>query len=350
MSEAVLAIDGSRLAGWTTVDVRASLDQLAPTFRLSMSERTPGERVPRIVRPGQRATVELDGEPVLTGYVDEVAPSYDAASHAIVVSGRDATGDLVDCSVQMEPAQWHDATLAEIATALCAPFGLAVAMPVSREPFRQFNIEPGETVFEALDRACRLRSVLSRADGRGGVVLGGTDWSRAAVRLERGRNILRAGGTSRWIDRFSMYRVLGQQPANLFIEASAAAHVIGEASDPGVTRHRPLTLLAEQGLSDKEARARAQWEADVRAARSRRVRIMVRGWREAGDTGALWHPGRIVDVADDWLALDGALLITSVVLRRGPEGTTSELTLAPEAAYRAAPLPDLRAQENPWWT
>ena len=348
MPDATLELGGSRLTGWTGVEVTSALDALAPSFRLSMSERAPGERVPRVVRSGQRAVVALDGETVLAGHVDEVAPSYDADSHAIDVRGRDATGDLVDCSAPVGPVEWADTGLADIAAALCRPFGV----PVSGNggaPFRRFSLEPGETVFETIERGARMRSLLPRADGRGGLVLGGTDWPRAAVRLERGVNILRARGASTWTRRYGTYRVLGQQPANEFIDAPVAAHVAGEASDPAVRRHRPLALLAEQGLSDAEAQARAQWEAAVRAARSWRVQIMVRGWRERGDAGALWRPGRLVHVADDWLGLDGAMLITSVTWRRGVQGATSALMLAPEAAYRAEPLPDLDG-EAPLWT
>ena len=180
MPDAVLVIGGRRLAGWTDVSVTASLERLDPEFRLSMSERAPGETTPRQVNPGDAASVELDGETVLTGFVDEVSPSYGPGSHVIAVTGRDATGDLVDCSAASEPGEWIETPLAGIAAALCQPFGIPVSGGAG-EPFRKFRVEEGETVFESLDRACRLRGVLPRADGRGGVVLGPVVTSRAAV-------------------------------------------------------------------------------------------------------------------------------------------------------------------------
>lgn len=339
MTDAVLTVGGRRLAGWLEVSVTASIERLAHTFSLAMSERAPGETTPRQVNPGDAASVALAGETVLTGFVDAVRPSYDATSHRIAVSGRDATGDLADCSAASTPGEWHNATLADIATALCAPLGISVSAsaPVG-EPLRRFRIEEGESVFEALDRACRMRSLLALANGRGGLDLGRPVRDHAAVRLERGRNILAAQGESSWRGRHSEYSVLGQQPGDDFLTPEAAAHVIATARDAGVTRHRPLTIMAEQALSEAEAGERARWERDVRAARSRRVTVTVRGWREQGDAGALWRPGRVVDVACDWLGINRALLVATVTWRRSGEGALTDLTLYPEQAFSAEPV------------
>ena len=350
MTEAVLTVGGRRLAGRTDVAVTASLERLAPTFRLSMSERSPGETAPRLVNPGDTARVELDDEIVLTGFVATVSPRHDATSHIIAVDGRDATGDLSECSAASIPGEWHNATLTDIVAALCGPFGIRVwATAEVNEPFRKFRIEEGESVFEAIDRACRLRAVLPLADGRGGLELGRPVRDRARVRLERGRNIKAAQGRSSWEGRHSQYTVLGQQQGNEFLTPEAAAHVVATARDTGVSRHRPLTIIAEQGLSPSEASERARWERDVRAARSRRIEVTVRGWREEGDTGALWRPGRLVGVFDDWLGVRRPLLVSTVTWRRGHGGTVANLTLLPEQAFSVEPLPDIDDDAASLW-
>ena len=117
-------------------------------------------------------------------------------------------------------------------------------------------------------------------------------------------NIISASGTTNGLSRFSNYTLLGQQAGGggLFTTAEQVAHVKSEARDPGVTRHRPLTIIGEQSQAEGEALSRIQWEANVRAARSRSVRITVQGWRDAPD-GDLWQPGRTVFVSDDWLGI-----------------------------------------------
>ena len=333
MTTVTLIISGRRLEGWTAATVTRALETVAGRFQITLSERDPGTEMRRAISPGEACVVELDGDRVLTGYVDSVSISYEAESHALTVVGRDATGDLVDCSAASQPGEWHDASLIEIASALTDPFGVPVRAEVDiGAPFRRFRIEEAESVFEAIERACRFRGVLPLASGDGALILGAPTRARSAVRLERGVNILSASGESSWIDRHSEYTLLGQQPGSDALTGPEAAHVSAQASDAGVTRHRPLTIVGEQALDTAEAQARIDWEASVRAARARSATITVQGWRET-EGGALWAPGRLVRVTDDWLGLDRELLVSTTVQSISDGGTIARLTLYPSNAF-----------------
>ena len=348
MTAVTVTLGGQRHDGWTRATVRRSLEQVAGSCTVAVSERTPGAMTPRRLRPGAAFTVALDGEAVLTGYVDTVRPSYDAEHHEIELSGRDATADLVDCSAASTPGEWHDQPLEAIAAAIARPFDVAVrATADTGAPLRRHRVEEGETAYEAIERACRMRALLPMSDGRGGLVIGRPARSRAAVRLERGVNLLAARGEATHVDRYSQYTVLGQQPGDDFLRPAEAAHVLASAPDAGVRRHRPLTLIAEQALDAAEAAERARWEADVRAARSRRATVVVQGWRERGETGALWAPGRLVHVTDDWLGLDRLLLITSVEQALDDQGTRTTLVLVDRLAFSARLEPE--PESTGWW-
>ena len=330
-----LTIGGRRHEGWTAATVTRALETIAGTFRISLSERSPGEAEPRVIRPGDPCEVALDAERVLRGHVDAVRVAYDSQGHTIEVSGRDATGDLVDCSAATRPGEWHNERLEAIASALAAPFEIPVrAEADTGAPFRRFRIEEGETVFEAIERGCRFRGILPLSDGNGGLVLGRPTRSRTATRLRRGVNILSASGEASWADRHSEYTLLGQQPGDDFLRAEDTAHVFARATDEGVTRHRPLTIVAEQALDNAEAKERIEWEAAVRAGRARRATVSVQGWREAPGA-ALWAPGRLVHVSDDWLGLDRELLVAATAQSIGESGTVTRMTLMPETAFAA---------------
>ena len=284
-----LTIGGRRHEGWTSATVTRALETIAGTFRISLSERAPGEAAPRVIRPGDPCEVALDDERVLLGHVDSARVSYDAGSHTIEVAGRDATGDLVDCSAATQPGEWHDEKLEAIAAALARPFGIAVrAEADTGAPFKRFRIEEGETVYEAIERGCRFRGILPLSDGNGGLVLGRPTRSRTATRLRRGVNILSASGEASWADRYSEYKLLGQQPGDNFLRPRDAAHVTASARDEGVTLHRPLTIVAEQALNTAEAKERIEWEA-VGARRAapaaRRSRSRAGARRRAGRSG-----------------------------------------------------------------
>ena len=60
-----------------------------------------------------------------------------------------------------------------IVQALVQPYGISVAVETDiGAPFRKFRIDEGETVFEAVERACRFRAVLPLSDGAGNLILG----------------------------------------------------------------------------------------------------------------------------------------------------------------------------------
>ena len=181
------------------------------------------------------------------------------------------------------------------------------------------------------------------------MILGGPTRSRTSTRLERGVNILSASGTASWLARFSDYTLLGQQAGgdagDTFsgesgITAEQVAHVSATARDGGVNRYRPLTIIGEQSLDEDEATARIQWEANVRSARARSARVTVQGWREAPD-GALWEPGRLVYVADEWLGIAQELLVSRTSQSLSAGGTTTAMDLVPQDAFvqRAEPEP-----------
>lgn len=336
MTGVTLTVGGERLTGWTSARVARALETVAGTFRVRLSERAPGTGRRRPVVQGTACAVEIDGEPVLAGYVDEVRIGYDTRSHELEVTGRDATGQLVDCSASSKPGEWKDETLRNIAAAIAAPFGVAVSGDAGG-PFAKFRIEEGETAFEAIERACRMRGVLPRADGDGGLVVAPLEPTRATVTLRRA-DALSADGRTSWLDRYSEYLVKGQQAGGDTIRGEAAAHVTGEATDPGVTRYRPMTFIAEQGVSLQEARERAEWEATVRAARSRVVRYVVQGWREQGAEGPVWRPGTLVRVVDDWLGVDRDLMVSGVDQTYDEGGTVSTLVLTPEDSWLPGPV------------
>ena len=346
-----LNIGGSEHVGWSEATVTRSLETIAGAFTCRLSEREPGETAPRVIRPGDDCRVALEGDTVLQGWVDAVTVDYDAGSHSISVRGRDATGDLVDCSAATEPGEWHNARLEEIARALCEPFGISVSRETDTgAPFRRFRIEEGESVFEAIERACRFRAVLPLSDGAGGLVLGSPSRSRTEVRLERGVNILSASGTASWLSRFSDYTLQGQQAGATWLNATEIAHVTATARDEGVNRHRPLIIIGEQSLDADEARARIQWEANVRAARARSAQVTVQGWRETPDSD-LWSPGRLVFLSDEWLGINQELLVSSVAQSLSSGGTTTALSLVPQDAFvqRAQPEAAVPGRSTNWW-
>ncbi len=336
-----LLIGGRRYGGWTDVTVVRSMEAGSGQFEIAYTAGiSPGRSE---IKAGERCVVELAGQPVITGWVDRASRAWAATGHSLSVSGRDASGDLVDCTAVHAPAEWRGLKLEDLAAILAAPFGVAVTVDVETGArFPAFRLEHGETAWEAIERACRLRACLAMPSGDGGLTITRAGESGAASGLLTGGA---AGNVLSWsldddhADRYSLYRVLAQRPGSDDEAPADYCHVRGEARDSGITRYRPLMIPAEDVADQPAAAGRAEWEAAIRRARGLRARASVVGWMDGA--GALWRPNTRVRAGDPWGG-DREWIIATVRYTLSDGGTITEMELADPDAY----LPDPSA--GPW--
>jgi len=351
-----LEVGGRIYAGWTAVRVTRDLQREASEFEVSVTERWADRDTPWIVRPGAAARLTLDDAPLVTGWIDTVEPSIDGQRHGVTWRGASRTVDLVDCSAMVPGGQFVGYDLAAIARALAGPFGLEVAVEAGvGRAFAEVQINQGERAAQLLQRLAALRQVLVTDDADGRLVLTrpGERRSPEPLVLGEGGNVLAARARLSQAARHSAYTVKAQAAGTDFAFGPAAAEVRGEATDPAVTRHRPLLLIAEAGTDAAGAGERARWEATARAAGGTAATVTVRGWRRAD--GTLWRPNERVRVTIPPLQLDRELLVLRTVHALDAARMVTELTLAPPEALAPEPAgPEPRgdgagaAEADPW--
>lgn len=332
--DVVLVVGGKAYSGWTDVSAVRSMAAAAGGFEISY---TAGRRPGWMIEPGQSCQLALAGKPLIKGWIDRVTHTYDADGHTLTAAGRDATGDLVDCTALHQPAEWRGLTLLELAAVWASPFGVAVRADVETgAPFPAFRLEPGETAWEAIERAARLRGCLAMADGAGGLLItrAGAAGTASGLLTGTGGNVLAFESTEDQSERYSHYHIQAQRPGDADGQPADFAHIAAEASDPGVTRYRPLLLPAEDAADRAAAKARADWEAVVRRARAATAHAMVAGWTDGA--GVLWAPNTHVRTENPW---DGAgdWLIESVRYSLSAAGTLAELDLVLPEAFLTEP-------------
>lgn len=328
-----LKVNGRLYGGWEQVSIQRGIEQIAGAFTLSVTDRWNTEAGQKAfeIKPGQTCEVWVDGQIVITGYIDETEPAYDATSHAITVTGRDKTGDLVDCGAIYKSGHWINKTIAQIAQDLIAPFGIGLKVQADiGAPLPVFAIQEGASVFEELERAARMRALLLVSDGQGNLVLTRAGTDRAGAHLLEGGNILRASGMLSWKDRFSHYIVKGQRTGNDHAFAATVAQQQEAVKDATINRYRPLVLLAEDQDGNATLRQRAEWERNVRAGRGTRATVTVQGWQA---NGKLWQPNTLTRLQSPRLAADLDLLIVSVNYTLDDSGALTVLDLAQPQAF-----------------
>lgn len=318
-----ITVNGATYGGWKNVTVRRSLKSLSGSFSLSLTERWQGRSTPWPILAGDQCRVLLNGQAVITGFIDNTALSFDDNSRTITVSGRDKTADLVDCSVDLPQSQYNGIRIDDFARLVCAKFGVRVVAGFAPGPtIENVAVQQGETAFEILDRVARKRGLLLTTDGLGALVMTRPGSERARTALILGENLLAGSAALDMTQRFSEYKVKAQgfwatlqetQPDTDFVS-------LATAKDSSVPRYRPLVIQGESAMSGADAATRAQWEAKIRAARSEQVSVTVQGWTQSD--GSLWRPNQIVRVRAPWLGIDGERLISEVSYQLSENGPT----------------------------
>ena len=336
----ILSIGNTQFGGWENISINLGIKQMAGEFSLTASDKWPGSWGNQRIQRGDACTVAIDGEIIITGWVDDINPHYDAHYHSIAIGGRDKMGDLVDCSAIHKSGHWMGATLLQIANDLCSPFGIqAVALADVGPAFKDFAIQEGETIFEAINRAAAQRGLLAFSDGTATLLLGRAGILQSAAVLQNPGNILAAEGRFSFRDRFSSYIVKGQRRGT--DEDVGTPDLIasqsGSVVDDGITRYRPIAIIAEEQGTAATFQQRAAWERNKRLGASIAAHIVVAGWRQQGRTGKLWAINTLVKVVDPWLWLNDMLLIAGICFQRGETGTTTSLELTHPAAFDLLP-------------
>jgi len=350
-----LRVGGEIYSGWKSLRVTRGLERATADFALSVSEKWPILGEAWQIMPGSTCEIYLDGELVLTGYVDAYRPSYTATSHEIECTGRSRTCDFVDSSVTDTDGQFKGLTPGELARMLAAPFDIEVVTDYEGEPIPDAQQQQGETCFALVERMSRLQEILITDDQYGRLVLTRASAGQCSTILEQGVNILTAGADHDDSERFSEYIVKAQRPANrtyddygetgsplaglrpgarFAIERAAGdkktapktlTQITGTVRDEGVTRYRPHVIVAESQADGEDAAKRADWEMRRRLARAKTANVTVNGWRQRD--GRLWLQNESVFILSPWLGLAEPLLIGEVEYSYGDGGEVTALSL-----------------------
>lgn len=330
-----ITMGGRIYGGWKEARVQFGIEQIAGSFELGVTDRWPDQSEPRPIKRGEKCQVLIDGEVVITGYVDQTNPEYDDQTHGITISGRDVTGDLVDCSAIHKSGQWSGATLDKIVRDICTPFGIKVIAqaPIGNK-FTTFSIQEGETAHECIERACRMRALMPVSDGKGNLVITRANDGEPVAQLIEGQNILYARGEFDMRERFSRYIIKGQDRSNDndFDAPELHAQPTAAVTDDFVQRYRPLIVLAEDRGEHATFSQRAEWERNVRRGRSSRATVRVAGWRNAA--GQLWKANTLVHLNSPLIGADANLLIVGGTFTLNDQmGEITELSLAGREAF-----------------
>lgn len=354
MDDVALVVAGRRYAGWKSVRITSSIESLAGSFALEVSDRWGGQNDAWPIAEEDPCRVEIDGQVLIDGYVDKRSLSLTAAARSLSYTGRDRAAALVDCSLLVQGASvtghkwtYRNLDIAQFAAEIAKPHGIKVSVQpglvLKKDPL--LVAHPGETGFEAIKRAAGSAGVLVVSDGAGGILITRAGTARASSLVEK-FNLLTASVEYDGTDRFHRYLISSQVPGT--DEASGeATRVLAEATDEGVRRaSRTILIRPDKGYNTADARRRADWEARIRAAKAETVTIGVQGWKQPN--GALWPLNALARVTSPAIGVDGDMLISQREFSIGDSGQVTQLHLVRPDAFEPEPQTAVVSGAEPW--
>lgn len=329
-------VDGSDYALWTSASVNRSLDSSSGSFQLYLLN--PDRTLIKNYRPSIACEIKLDDSLIAAGHLDGF-DFDDSSGRLYTFNGRDRVADLIDCAATVDGShEFTNMKLDDVAKAILKPFGmrLSVSGDVGRN-FDRLSIEPGETAFAFIERACRYRGLMPISDGTSGLVLVKPGATKSSGKIVMGENVKTRNASVTHGQRYSQIIVKGQSSASDISNASDNAHASGRASDPAIQRYRPLVIQAEQGGYDLDMQERAEWEVRNRRHNGVKINYTVPGWKTpAGD---FWTLNTLVPVIDEDLAINRDMLISGIRFNRSDsDGTSTQITVTPAEAFDLPPV------------
>ena len=361
-SDFELFIGGQKFVAFTSGWVSRRLDTAADTFELRYADLREDLSEDPPIKEGDPCEIRLRGQLILTGYVDDISIQYAADRLSLTARGRSKTADLVDSSAVIKSGRFTNKRLDQIATALCEPFGIKVTVNPTEDtptPFRRFAVEPGETVMDAIVRACRLRGVWPTNTVEGGLLLTrAASGNTAPLPVKYGDNVIEGELFRSWAQRFDRYVIRGQVPSDDELSGPAASQMADLIQDDAINRYRPLLLVSTGHDRKGDLRRRAQWERNRRLGTGERLIYRVGGYgyptteyvgpfsTKKRDALELWEPNMEVKAVDPRLGVDAWFLLSAVTFRWDAEGNdagrATDLTLVPKEAFSLEDPPPRR--------
>ena len=348
-----IEVGGKVYTGFVAANAQLRLDAFSNSFGF---EATARRDTPLPFTGGEACRILVDGELVLTGFIELVNVDYAPDNHSISIQGRDKTGDLVDSMIGNDAREGGlsdlqaPISIARVVRTVIGHLGLDIkvfdeALPaLFRESEDVMSPEPGDNVFEFLQKWSRKRQVLLSSTPSGDVLItsGSGRETRAYIHHEVGsakNNVLSSSYSYDSTGRFNVYRSIGQM--NMVPRASTGGDVSDDAivgqganvSDINIRKGRQFILVSEALGSASDGKDRVAWERNIRRARGKVYGAQVNGYRN--NLGDLWKVGDIIQVKDAYVNTPSRMIINSVTFSLDLErGRRTDLGLMQKDAYQ----------------
>lgn len=323
-----VVVGGMRYTAFKVVSIRAAFNEAARSFRLEVAAEMGASATNAVFRAGAKVEIFANSDLLLTGFVDQKRPRFEAKRASITVSGRSNSGDLIDSSAEHETGRFENKDPMEIGNEVSQGIGAQYETDQQLEKVEQYQVTQGESSYRLVEKLARQQGMTITGTPEGNAKITKAGSERHAGGLIEGQNILAGEADHNASNRHSKYTVRGQRP---FDHGADALEIQAIARDSGVDRHRPIIIVQDEDTTKDRAKKRAKNRRDRAAGHALKATIDTQGFRDAA--GMIWTPGRLVWTESPFLDIAQDMLIEHVTYQQSEQGSIATLGLTDPRSY-----------------
>jgi prophage tail gpP-like protein len=330
--QAILRVAGMDFKDWESVWVHLQWAEDSSHFRFVAVERDtpPGIFAKLQFVPGEDVQIILGGTEVINGRIETRQVAYDATRHQVELQGKSFTRWPAISSVNTTTGNFDNMNFFQVATKVLSnfPVGIKVIGTLNPLPFDKLQNQPGEQVWDFLERIARPRGILLGSDSFGNFLLiGNHGFPVLNTSLLEGQNIKKCQYLIHKDFMYSEYKVIGQAAASDENAFTQASQLEGSWGGSGWLSSILITPAEQPVKSIAEVIDRAKNEAKWHEGTRLEAHITVQGWYR--DENNLWWPGENVYINSPMCPLDMTMKIKSATYTQdSASGTETELEFA----------------------
>jgi prophage tail gpP-like protein len=319
---------GGTYSAFEEVTVHAAFNKAARSFTFEAAAELGASATNSIFAVGTDITISLNGDLVLTGYVDCREPSFAAKKAIISVSGRSKSADLIDGSAEHDTGYFENKDPLEIGQEVSSEYEPKWETDQQLDKVEQYQLTPGETCYRCVEKLARQQgmTITGTAEGNAKITKAGSN--RQGGSLIEGQNILSGTAHHNGSNRHSKITVRGQRP---FDHGDDNVQIEATEQDSAVKRHRTIVIVQDEDTTKDRAKKRAKNRKDRAAGNALKATIAVQGFHDDG--GQLWEPGNLVWTESPFLDIAQDMLIESVDYKQNDGGSIATLNLTDPRSY-----------------
>lgn len=352
-----IEVNGVPFENFTSATVTYAIDTLTRSFQFASTNVPANQVITFPFQRGDACRVLVDGEAVVTGFIESIQGGGSATSHMLSVEGRGLSADLLDSQLyKPEELTAGSLTLADIIRTTLRNIALDIEVidNVNPPPFNQAEDivapEMGMAAFDLIEQYARKRQALISENADGNIVIANTTPEEVNYQIihkveNNTNNVISWAFQQSDVDLFNKYIIVGAQDAvvnalginQLLAEFNLDPIVFqtNEETDPVVDSNirlsRQYVVVMGTGYSNQQCAERAEWSRRVRLARARNYSATVLGYRDFD--GNLFDINTLVDVDDEYANINRKQLINSITFSYSLRGSFTVFGLLEPDSY-----------------